>query len=201
MSTSSFLVSKLPFAGENMRKILLSTMMVFLGKTVFAVQPLQVDTNPAIYAPFVNYFDAATNQHFYYDNQKNTFFVHENGVSQPAQTQPAPTAAAVQPTTDYGDPTGMLATVNYYRSLRGLPGWNFDASLYNSAMNNNAWQRIRGMGHHDVPGPQNSAWGPQDVMSVLNMWAASPGHAATLFGWHSTAAIAFDGIYWTLNAR
>ena len=57
------------------------------------------------------------------------------------------------------------------------------------------------MGHHDVPSAQNSAWGQLDVTSVLNMWAASPGHAATLFGGYSFAAIAYDGLYWTLNAR
>ena len=175
-----------------MRKFL-SLAMVLFTRTVLAVQPLQVDVNPANYVPFVNYYDAGSNQHFYYDNQSNTFFVHEG------TPQAQPTEAVQQPIA--GDPTGMLSTVNYSRSLRGLHPWHFDANLYNSAINNNAWQRLRGMGHHDVPGAQNSAWGAQDVMSVLNMWAASAGHAATLFGGYSTAAIAFDGLYWTLNAR
>jgi uncharacterized protein YkwD len=179
-----------------MRKYL-ALAMVLMARNCFAVAPLQVDTNPALYVPFANYYDAGSGQTFYYDPQANTFFVHDNA----QQTPVAQATDVAQPSTNYGDPTGMLASVNYYRSLRGLHAWSFDSSLYNAAINNNAWQRIRGLGHHDVPSAQNSAWGQQDVMSVLNMWAASAGHAATLFGGYSAAAIAFDGVYWTLNAR
>lgn len=173
------------------RTFVLFGLFIAMVSQARAIEPLQADLNPALYTPFVTYRDAGSNQDFYYDNQQNTFFVYTVGT--------ATTAATIEPQS--GDPTGMLATVNYYRSQRGLHPWSFDAFLYNSAINNNAWQRLRGIGHHDVPSAQNSAWGPQDVMTVLHMWANSPGHAATLFGGYTFAAIAFDGVYWTLNAR
>jgi uncharacterized protein YkwD len=162
------------------------------------MEPLQADLNPASYTPFVTYYDTGSGQNFYYDDKQHTFYVYEDDTEQPTYELIKIVPEEKQTNED---PTGLLATVNYYRSLRGLHPWAFDGHLYNSAINNNAWQRTRGMGHYDVPSAQNSAWGAQDVMSVLHMWAASPGHAATLFGGYSFAAIAFDGVYWTLNAR
>jgi uncharacterized protein YkwD len=178
-----------------MRSTLVLLSVLFTLASAKATEPLLADLNPANYTPNVTYFDTGSGQHFYYDAAANTFFVYEKGQA-PTETQSAPAQQPIQ-----GDPTGLLQTVNYYRSQRGLHPWAFDGNLYNSAINNNAWQRLRGMGHHDVPSAQNSAWGQLDVASVLNMWAASPGHAATLFGGYSFAAIAYDGLYWTLNAR
>jgi uncharacterized protein YkwD len=179
-----------------MRKLYVLTMALFAVPTANAIEPLQADLNPSNYVPYASYYDTGSGQHFYYDNTVNTFFI--------TSTSDVPKHALLsepnQPATT-GDPTGMLSSVNSYRASRGLHPWVFDGYLYNAAINNNAWQRIKGMGHHDVPSAQNSAWGAQDVISVLNMWTVSAGHAATLYGGYTAAAIAFDGIYWTLNAR
>lgn len=134
------------------------------------------------------YHDPGSNQDYYYDPSDNTFYVYIDNSTQPASDEAA-------------DPSNFLQTVNYFRSLYGLHAWHFDPYLYNRAVNNNAFQRANGLGHFDVPSAQNSAWGNMDVMSVLRMWANSPAHAATLFGAYSSAALAFDGLYWTLNAR
>ena len=174
-------------------KISILAALTLLAHNVKAIEPLKADLNPALYAPFVSYYDAGSHQHFYYDNSSNTFYI--------TASQQATTTIASAQNDQVGDPTGLLHAVNHVRSLRGLHPFAFDGHLYNRAINNNAWQRTRGMGHYDYYGAQNSAWGAQDVNSVLNMWTTSPGHAATLYGGYVFAAIAFDGLYWTLNAR
>lgn len=177
-------------------KISILAALSLFALNVKAFEPLKADLNPALYTPFVAYYDVGSNQHFYYDNNANTFYITGAQPIAPATI----TDATVQ-VVAAGDPTGLLQTVNYFRSLRGLHPFAFDGFLYNKAINNNAWQRTRGMGHYDYHGAQNSAWGAQDVNSVINMWTVSPGHAATLYGGYTFAAIAFDGLYWTLNAR
>lgn len=176
-----------------MRKKLALLIMLVSPAAGYAIEPLSQNYDPASHVPFATYFDSGSGQYYYYDNQQATFFVFDS--------EKAKTDAAEQAVELNGDPTGLMQSVNYFRSLRGLPSLIFDPYLYNRAINNNAWQQQRGLGHHDVPSAQNSAWGSMDIMSVLNMWAGSPGHAATLFGYYTYGAIAFDGLYWTLNAR
>lgn len=174
-----------------MRKYLASLVILVFPTIGYAIEPLSQNYDPASHVPFATYFDSGSGQYYYYDNQKATFFVYDSTKKEEVE----------QETEIDGDPTGLMQSVNYYRSLRGLPSLIFDPYLYSRAINNNAWQQQRGLGHHDVPSAQNSAWGNMDIMSVLNMWAGSPGHAATLFGYYTYGAIAFDGLYWTLNAR
>lgn len=64
---------------------LCSVAVVLFGafSCVSAQQPLQSDLNPANYTPFVSYYDAGSQQTFYYDNNQNTFFVYTSGASAP----------------------------------------------------------------------------------------------------------------------
>lgn len=181
-----------------MRKYLASIIILVSPTVGNAIEPLSQNYDPASHVPFATYYDSGSGQYYYYDNQKATFFVFDS--SEETQKEESKLEADQEAETN-GDPTGLMQSVNYYRSLRGLPSLIFDPYLYHRAINNNAWQQQRGLGHHDVPSAQNSAWGNMDIISVLNMWAGSPGHAATLFGYYTYGAIAFDGLYWTLNAR
>jgi hypothetical protein len=59
-----------------MRKTILTlAALITLNSSVFAIEPLKADLNPANYIPNQRYFDPGSGQYFYYDAAQNTFFV------------------------------------------------------------------------------------------------------------------------------
>lgn len=99
---------------------------------------------------------------------------------------------------------GFTAWLNGVRAQHGLPGVGYDADLSAWAAANNAQQRARGMGHY-VMGParrQNSAWGRLPMARIGAMWMGSGPHRSALLDPTIRAVgLAFDGAYWTFDAR
>lgn len=111
-----------------------------------------------------------------------------------------PMAAHAQQPTDYG----FGQWLNVTRAQHGLPAVGYDANMTNWAAVNNQHQQAKGMGHHVIAPArrQNSAWNYRDIGTLGAAWMNSPGHRAALLDPTITAyGIAFDGLYWTFNAR
>lgn len=89
------------------------------------------------------------------------------------------------PTAPSGTPdqsTYFASILNYQRQIRGLRPVGVDPNAYNTAYQNNLYQLSYGLGHHFLNNmSQCSAIGQPDPVTVLNAWAASPGHAAIIF--------------------
>jgi hypothetical protein len=118
----------------------------------------------------------------------------------PAYPLPAP-APAPEPLTD---PYGFASILNSYRASAGLPPVAYDPHLSSWAIQNNAAQCHRGLGHHVNPNCyQNCGWNYADAWSVAIGWINSPGHRENLLAPSITRfGIAYGpGPYWTLNAR
>ncbi len=98
--------------------------------------------------------------------------------------------------------SGFASQLNAVRASRGLPGpVTVSAETAAISSRNNAWQRVRGLGHWDTGGlAQCAAIGCGDTTGALAMWLSSPPHAAILLhagltsvgyhgdGWAATVA-------------
>jgi hypothetical protein len=72
--------------------------------------------------------------------------------------------------------------LNAQRQARGLGPVAFDQVLIPTSANNNAWQRLKGLGHWDTGGfAQVSAIGTGDISGTLAAWSWSAAHAALLY--------------------
>ncbi len=81
-----------------------------------------------------------------------------------------------------GDPSGFCDHLNAARAQRGLPAVAHDAGAVTVAASNNAWQAVRGLGHHVLGGyGQCAGVGIVGAESALVMWSGSPAHAAIIF--------------------
>ena len=95
-----------------------------------------------------------------------------------------------------GDPTGFTDQLNAVRVQRGLPPVAYNPGYVSVAAQNNAWQAVRGLGHHVLGGlAQCAGVGPADCQSILSLWLSSPSHAAILLspslasvGYHQSGA-------------
>jgi len=115
-----------------------------------------------------------------------------------SQTQP-PSAATTQSS---GDPYGFGKWLNNYRASAGLPPLAYDPNLSAWAALSNAAVRSYGWGQHwDMRGTTYQNLGSGDAGRVWAMWTASPAHRVALLGNATYYGIAFDGQYWTYNAK
>ena len=86
---------------KKMRKTILAlAALITLNSSVFAIEPLKADLNPANYIPNQSYFDTGSGQYFYYDAAQNTFFVSLS--NQPYSITPQQVGAATQLVQSYG---------------------------------------------------------------------------------------------------
>lgn len=94
--------------------------------------------------------------------------------------------------------------INSVRAQYGLPALAYDITMEQWAGINNQHQRARGMGHYVVAPArrQNAAYNYADAGSVIRAWMASAGHRdAILDPTITVIGVAWDGVYWTMNAR
>lgn len=112
-----------------------------------------------------------------------------------AQQQPVPRYTV-------SNEQNFLNWLNSTRARYGLPAVGYDQNLANWAMQNNAQQSRRGIGHF-VMGParrQNAAMG--SASNIGSMWMASPAHRAALLDPNMRwIGLAGWGSWWTLNLR
>lgn len=102
--------------------------------------------------------------------------------------------------------TGQITAsqINAVRAQYGLAPLAYDVNMEAWAAVNNQHQRAHGMGHYVVAPAtrQNAAWNYADVGAVVQAWMLSPGHRdAILDRTVTTIGVAWDGVYWTMNAR
>lgn len=118
----------------------------------------------------------------------------------PTVTQASYTAQAATATT--GDPYGFGAWLNAYRASAGLPALAHDANLSGHAAASNQAVRAYGWGRHwYMGGTTYQNLGAGAGATVWSMWTRSSGHIRALLGNATHYGIAFDGWYWTYNAR
>ncbi len=100
------------------------------------------------------------------------------------------------------DPSGFTDSLNVARGARGLDPAAHDRALVSTALANNSWQRVYGLGHHVTGGLwQVACIGSGDVSRVLATWSGSAAHAAMIYspnlvsvgyandGWAATATL------------
>jgi len=176
---------------------LLLLLLVVAGSAgAVAQQPLQADLNPALYTPGVTYYDAGSGQNFYYDSATGQFMITGQATA-PAVT--TPTNAAVQLVANaagYGAEAQMLAILNDWRarSGRGPVGWDSGLAYY-ASLNT-------GVHAPGTNGGGAQCWAsPQDLVSAMYMWMASPPHAAILLNATTAVGASICPSGSTLNAR
>lgn len=138
------------------------------------------------------------------------------GYQQPEPVRPSPQSIVTRqvpqapstnaPVAATADPYGFVSWLNAARHVVGRGPVVHDPNLSAWAAANNRQQRARGMGHY-VMGParrQNVGYGG----GVWNAWLYEP--PSQFGGMHRDAlldasirfvGIAFDGVYWTFDAR
>jgi len=80
-----------------------------------------------------------------------------------------------------GDPSGFVDQLNALRARYGLRAVAHDAAAVPIAAANNAWQAVRGLGHHVLGGyGQCAAIGMGSPEAALWAWCGSPAHAALI---------------------
>ena len=60
-----------------MRNLIAVSFLMLFAVHVQAVEPLKCDLNPALYTPGVTYYDAGSQQNFYYDQATSQFLVFQ----------------------------------------------------------------------------------------------------------------------------
>jgi len=100
----------------------------------------------------------------------------------------------------------MLKLTNQERVARGLPPYEIDESLVESARQHANWMASkRTMRHTSKPVGENIAMGQADSNSAVRTWMNSPPHRANILsrGWNRIGAAAYTSpegrIYWCLQ--
>lgn len=118
----------------------------------------------------------------------------------------APPPSSPQTNHDKNNPYGFTAFLNGTRRMYGLRPLTYDARLAEWAALNNLAQRSQSKAGHFVMGParrQNAAVITGDISAYVGrVWMDSPEHRAALLDpGLARFGLAWDGLYWTWDAR